>query len=349
MNVEKNKRSSCLVRLARILLWILLILAILLAGGCTYQRITLSRTREQFPAPGTLIDVNGHVMHIHCMGSGSPTVVIDAGNGSFSVEWTPIQQEASKFTRVCTYDRAGYGWSEAGPQPRDGMQVVSELHDLLQAAGEAGPYLLVGHSLGGVHVRLFAAQYPEEVAGLILIDTAYPLTITPEFEMQMRSSIGFYQVMNLMTNTGLLRILGPLGGEDSMPATARKLPADLQDVYLNLLLDPHQYVTAIAEMQNLPQTFEQTGQLLKGNPPFGDLPLIVITAGQTSAPGSTPFNEQYIPIPESQIQNQLELARQSSRGEQRVINESSHSIHLDAPEEVVKAIREMVKIIEDVK
>ncbi|NTU55284.1 MAG: alpha/beta hydrolase [Anaerolineales bacterium] len=349
MNAKTTKRSSCLSRILRIILWIILILALLFAGGCTYQRIALARTREQFPAPGKQVEVNGYLMHIHCVGSGSPTVVIDAGNGSFSIEWMPIQEELSQTTRVCVYDRAGYGWSEAGPQPRDGMQVVSELHDLLRSADESGPYLLVGHSLGGVHVRLFAAQYPDEVAGLILIDTAYPLTITPEFEMQMQSSIGFYQVMNLMTRTGLLRLIGPLGGEDSMPATARKLSPNLQEVYLNLLLDPNQYVTAIAEMQELPQTFEQTSLLLKGNPPFGDLPLIVITAGQTSAPGSTPFNEQYIPVPESQIQNQLELAGQSSRGEQRVLNESSHSVHLDAPEEVVKAIREMVKIIEDVK
>jgi pimeloyl-ACP methyl ester carboxylesterase len=337
----QTKRSGCI----RIILWIVLIIALLLAAGCAYQRIALARTREQYPAPGKLVQVNDHLMHIHCQGSGSPTVIIDAGNGSFSLEWMPIQQEVSQTTRVCVYDRSGYGWSEAGPQPRDGMQVVSELHDLLQAAGEADPYLLVGHSLGGVHVRLFAAQYPEEVAGLILIDTAYPLTITPEFEMQMQSSIGFYQAMNLMTSTGLLRILGPLGGENSMPATARKLPTELQETYLNLLLDPSQYTTAIAEMTQLPQTFQQTSELLNGNQPFGDLPLIVMTAGQTSAPGSTPFNEQYIPVPESQIRNQLELAGQSSWGEQRVLNESSHSVHLDAPEDVVKAIRDMLEMI----
>ncbi|MCK6583365.1 MAG: alpha/beta hydrolase [Anaerolineales bacterium] len=345
MKTNRIKYSGCLTRILRSLVWILLLLALLLAGGCTYQRIALVRTREQFPAPGKLVDVNGHLMHIHCMGSGSPTVVIDAGNGSFSVEWTPIQQEVSQFTRVCTYDRSGYGWSEAGPQPRDGAQVVSELHDLLRAAGEAGPYLLVGHSLGGVHVRLFAAQYPNEVAGLILIDTAYPLTITPEFEMQMQSSIGFYQAMNLMTNSGLMRILGPLGGEDSMPATARKLPADLQEIYLNLLLDPNQYVTAIAEMQALPQTFERTSELTIGEHPFGNLPLIVLTAGKTSAPGSTPFNEQYVPVSDSQIEFQLELARQSSRGEQRVIAESSHSVHLDTPDEVLRAIRDMLEVI----
>lgn len=345
MNTQPPKRSGCLVRLAHVLLWTLLIFALLLVGGCTCQRIALARTREQFPAPGKLVEVNGHLMHINCQGSASPTVVIDAGNGSFSVEWMPIQQELRQTTRVCVYDRSGYGWSEAGPGPRDGAQVVSELHDLLQAAGEAGPYLLVGHSLGGVHVRMFAAQYPDEVAGLVLVDTAYPLTITPEFEMQMRSSIGFYQAMNMMTSTGLLRILGPLGGEDGMPATARKLPSDLQEVYLNLLLDPNQYATAIAEMQGLPQTFQQTSELLIGDHPFGDLPLMVLTAGQTSAPGSTPFNEQYVPVPDSQIQSQLELAGQSSRGEQRVIAQSSHSVHLDAPEEIIKAILDMLDII----
>lgn len=345
MNNQQTKRSGCLSQIFRILLWIILILALLLAGGCACQRIALARTREQFPAPGKLVDVNDHLMHIHCMGSGSSTVVIDAGNGSFSVEWMPIQEGLSQTARVCVYDRSGYGWSEAGPGPRDGMQVVSELHDLLQAAGEAGPYVLVGHSLGGVHVRMFAVQYPDEVAGLVLVDTAHPLGITPAFELQMRSSIGFYQAMNLMTSTGLLRILGPLGGEGSMPATARKLPPDLQEVYLNLLLDPNQYVTATAEMKQLPATFEQTSELLIGDHPFGDLPLIVLTAGQTSAPGSTPFNEQYVAVPDSQIQSQLELAGQSSRGEQRVIAESGHSVHLDAPGEIIRAIRDMLEMI----
>ncbi len=345
MKDVQKKNTGCLSRIVRTLLWVILIISIFFIGGCTYQRIALARTREQFPPPGNLVDVNGHHMHINCKGSGSPTVLIDAGNGSFSVEWMPIQDELSPATRVCVYDRSGYGWSEAGPGPRDGIQVVSELHDLLQAAGEAGPYVLVGHSLGGVHVRLFAATYPDEVTGLVLVDTAHPLTITPEFEMQMRSSIGFYQAMNLMTSTGLLRILGPLGGEDSMPATARKLPRELQETYLNLLLDPNQYVTAIAEMEQLPQTFQQISELLPGEYPFGDLPLIVLTAGLTSAPSSTPFNEQYVPVTDSQIQSQLELAGQSSRGEQRVIAESSHSVHLDAPEVIFKAILDMLEVI----
>jgi len=342
---KKQHSQGCLGRLLRAVGILLLVVTLLLVALGINQRIALAGTREEFPAPGRLIDVNGHLMHIHCMGSGSPTIVIDAGNGSFSVEWVPIQETLSQTTRVCTYDRSGYGWSEPGPEPRDGSQVISELHALLQSAGETGPYLLVGHSLGGVHVRLFAGHYPEETAGLVLVDTAYPLAITPEFERQMQTSLGFYQAMKLLTGSGVMRILGPLGGEDSMPETARKLPADLQQPYLNLLLDPVQYTTAISEMVNLPQTFSETSSLLTGDQPFGNLPLVVLTAGQTSAAGSTPFNMQPVPVDDHQIELQGELAGQSSRGEQRVIADSGHSVHLDAPDVIVRAAQDLVDMI----
>ena len=341
----KKRSSGCLRRIFVVMSILTLTIVIIFAALGINQAIGLSHTRAQYPAPGKLVNVDGHLMHINCKGSGSPVVVIDAGNGSFSVEWTPIQEQLGQTTRVCTYDRSGYGWSEPGPEPRDGAQVVSELHGLLQAAREPGPYLLVGHSLGGVHVRLYAARYPDEVAGLVLIDTANPLEISPEFSVQIQSSIGFYRVMNLLTRSGLLRILGPRGGDNSMPQTARKLPVKYQEAYLNLLLDPRQYTSAISEMQNLPRTFEQTSRMQLGQWPLGDLPLIVLTAGQTSAPGSTPFNEQYVPVSNRHIEFQSELARLSSRGEQRVIARSGHSVHLDAPEEVILAIRDLVETI----
>lgn len=161
----------------------------------------------------------------------------------------------------------------------------------------------------------------------------------------MQSSIGFYQVMNLMTPTGLLRLLGPLGGEDSLPATARKLPLEAQEIYLNLLRDPIQDVTAIAELQALPQTFEQTSRMRVSERPLGSLPLIVLTAGQTTAPGSTPFDERLVPVSDQQLQYQREPAGQSSQGEHRAIDESGHLVHLDAPDEVVWAIRDMLEAV----
>ena len=130
-----SKNASCLSKAIKVLGVILLVLILVLAGLSINQGIAVSKLRENFPAPGHLVEVEGHLIHIYCIGRGSPTVVIDAGNGSFSLEWMPIQETLSSEGRVCTFDRSGYGWSEPGPEPRDGLQVVSELHALLQAAG----------------------------------------------------------------------------------------------------------------------------------------------------------------------------------------------------------------------
>jgi pimeloyl-ACP methyl ester carboxylesterase len=322
---------------------IAVLLALLFAGLAINQRMALARMRAALPAPGELIDVAGHAFHLNCLGSGAPTVLIDAGNGSFSLEWTPIQRELSAVARVCTFDRPGYGWSAPGPAPRDGAQVVAELHTAL-AGNAAPPYILVGHSLGGVHLRLFAAQYPQDVAGMVLIDTPYPLAVTPELEAQMRSSIGFYQAMELLTRSGVLRVLGPLGGAGMLPETAAKLPADLQGVYLELLLDPAQYSTAAAEMAQLPQTFAEADASLSGAQPFGALPLIVLTAGRQPAPGSTPFDAQTVPAAASWLDAGQALAAQSSRGEQRILAASGHLVHLDAPQEVVRAVQDVVML-----
>ena len=331
---------------------ILIIIGILVGGVVVLllilavnQRNALSRARRQFPPPGRLVSVDGHQMHLNCAGSGSPSVVIDAGNDSFSLEWTPILQALSATTRVCTYDRAGYGWSEPGLTPRDGTRVVAELHTLLQAAGEGGPFVLVGHSLGGVHVRIFAAQYPEQVAGMVLVDTASPLVVTPEYEQERRSTIGFYQVMELLSRSGVLRLLGPLGGENAMPVTARKLPAELQEAYLEMLLDPQQYSTAVSEMEQIPKTFEQASQLESTVQPLPDWPLIVLTAGKTDAPGSTPFNVKTMAVEAQQIEALHLLTGLSSRGEQRVVQESGHLMHLDAPQAVVQAILDVVNAV----
>ncbi len=314
-----------------------------------YQNIALAQARRQFPPPGRLVSVDGHSMHLNCAGNGSPSVIIDAGNASFSLEWTPVLQALSTSTRVCTYDRAGYGWSEPGPNPRDGARVVEELYALLQNAGEVGPFVLVGHSLGGVHVRMFAAQYPEQVAGMVLVDTASPLVITPEYELVQRSTIGFYQVMGLLSRSGVLRLLGPLGGKDAMPVTARKLPVDQQETYLEMLLNPQQYATAVSEMEEIPQTFEQAYQLETAVQPLPDWPLIVLTAGKTDVPGSNPFNDQTMVVDADVIAAQLLLTRLSTRAEQRVIQESGHLMYLDAPQAVVEAVLDVINAIRNEK
>src|SRR5215471_14777800 len=128
------------------------------------------------PPPGKLVDIGGWHLHLNCTGQASaaqPTVILEAGAGSFSVDWSLVQPEASRFARVCTYDRAGMGWSELGPHPRTLHQIVWELHTVLDKSRIRPPYVFVGHSYGGILSRLYALSYPSEVLGMVLVDSGY--------------------------------------------------------------------------------------------------------------------------------------------------------------------------------
>ena len=144
------------------------ICAIALSAGLAFA----ATTSEPKP-PGKLADLGGHRLHVNCTGKGSPTVVVENGLGDFSFDWILVQARVSRFTRICTYDRAGYAWSDPGPKPRTFAQLNLELHDALSKLGEKGPFVLVGHSYGGPVVRNFAATYPKEVAGMVLVDAAH--------------------------------------------------------------------------------------------------------------------------------------------------------------------------------
>ncbi len=149
---------------------VVLVLVVLILAGAVYESSAEAADARAYPPPGRMVDVGGYRLHINCTGEGSPTVVIEAGWGDSSASWGWVQPEVAKTTRVCTYDRAGMGWSEASPEPRTAREFAKELHTLLANANEPGPYVLVGHSLGGYTVRVYAHDYPEEVAGLVLVD-----------------------------------------------------------------------------------------------------------------------------------------------------------------------------------
>src|SRR4051812_5138430 len=142
------------------------------AVGGTYE--TYRETTDNYAMPGRLIDVGGHRLHINCVGTGSPTVVLEPGLGEPSTAMAWIASDVAATTRVCVYDRAGRGWSESAGTPQDGVQVATDLHTLLDRAGEHGPYVLAGHSAGGLYVLNFAQLYPNEVAGVALLDSMSP-------------------------------------------------------------------------------------------------------------------------------------------------------------------------------
>ena len=156
------------------LLGLVVVLLVLAVVGAIYQTVATERAERAYPPPGEMVDVGGYNLHIDCVGQGSPTAVLDGGTGEMSANWVLVQREVSHTTRVCAYDRAGMGWSEMGPEPRDAKQISGELHALLEGAGIQGPYVLVGHSFGGLYAQTYAARYPEEVAGVALIESSHP-------------------------------------------------------------------------------------------------------------------------------------------------------------------------------
>jgi pimeloyl-ACP methyl ester carboxylesterase len=314
----------------------------------TLQRQVLAKARTTYPAPGQLADVEGYRVHIHCEGEsepGGPTVVIDAGDADFSLDWVPIQDRLAGSYRVCVYDRAGYGWSDPRPELRDADHIVEELHRLLVAADEREPVLLVGHALGGVYARLYAARYRDDVAGLVLIDAQTDYVQTDAYAAQQRELLGSYEFTRFMVGSGLSRVLAPIAGERALPPAARALPLDLQSAYRALLLDPVYYETAIAELQHAQISVEQANAALLGDAPLGDLPLIVLTAAQTSPAGAGPDGANRVSASSVVIQEQGALTLLSQEGERRMLGRSGHLVHLDEPDAILAAVDDVYAII----
>src|SRR5947209_2903437 len=161
-------------RIARALLTgLCLATACLAISGALYEMIGTWRDARRFPNRGHLVPAGSIRMNIDCSGQGSPTVILESGSGGPSIDWLMVQPEVEKFARVCSYDRAGYGRSDSGAEPRSSLQIARELKQLLQAAGEEGPFVLVGHSMGGYDIRVYTGQYAKDVLGIVLVDASH--------------------------------------------------------------------------------------------------------------------------------------------------------------------------------
>src|SRR5689334_1675582 len=230
--------------------------------GYIYESLAEAADAKTYPPPGQLVDVGGYRLHINCTGSGSPTVVIVAGAGDWSTTWGGgVQREVAKTTRVCTYDRPGLGWSEPGPLPSDAARFAKELHTLLQNANVPGPYVMVGHSLGGFIVRIFAHDYASEVAGVVLIDSMNPKQVTQSLSSSIAQQ---YSLQALLARFGIARLLIKL------PAIAPSRPAG-EEAYYPLYVRPQSLQASAKEYRGLPASAEEAAAVKT----FGDLPLIV--------------------------------------------------------------------------
>ena len=306
------------------------------------------------PAPGRLVDIGGWRLHINCTGQAQPsrpTVILESGIGDFSVEWSLVQPRVAPLARVCSYDRAGDGWSDLGPNPRTLHQIVYELHTLLERAGEKAPYVLVGHSYGGWLVRLFAFSYPKDVAGMVLVEAGAddPLRMMPDgtlvhaSRLQSGRSIPPVQTSNPLRESDVppaamaqMREGAKALAADPNPGSRRKLPPDAQQMRA-WALGRWQHAAAAFNPVEAEELAELRADRTQREHAFDDKPLVVLTRGlpEETGPDARSLEDEH-------RKDHAAVARMSTQGRLIVAERSGHHVQLDEPELVVKAIENVV-------
>jgi pimeloyl-ACP methyl ester carboxylesterase len=303
-----------------------------------------ARWKAQYPPVGEMVDMGGYRLHLQRLGVGSPTVVLEAGQGGAGLIWEPVMQEIARFTQVVAYDRAGLGWSDPSPRPRTAEAMVDELHSLLEKAGIPGPYVLVGWSTGAMNVRLFAHRYPGEVVGLVLVDPAHEDQFAPEpLAGAFRKMRGMMPLMfgfrKLLVRSGLPARFPGLAKSDPILGDGAGLPDKTRETLRALLYsDPKFYDALAKEMEHLPASQEQlrTAQIKD----FGDLPLVVLSHGKVQAMMTPELTD----LMEATIQRlHQEMADSSTAGRRVIIPEATHNIPLEHPDSVVKAVQDVIQ------
>ena len=309
----------------QILLGALLVLLVLAAAGMMYENISESRDRRFNKPPGRRYDVGGYKMHINCTGEGTPVVILESGLGDSYVSWRKVQPEIAKFARVCSYDRAGLGYSDRSPQPRTSKVIASELHALLHAAGVAPPYVLVGHSMGGYDVRLYASLYRSEVAGMVLVDASHPeqdARFPPELKNMEGTWLREAEFLEFSTPLGVPRLMGFCDPGPVQRAAECNFPSAREGV---------------AELKSFAESAAQTA----ATGSLGDMPLAVLSH-DPDKPSSELPPDLAKPTNDAWEKMQEELAHLSTRGTQVIAKNSSHYIQIDRPDVVIDAVHKIV-------
>ena len=272
--------------------------------------------------PGTMVALGSHRLHIHCTGEGSPAVIFESGLGGTSLDWSRVQPAVSEFTRACSYDRAGYGWSEPGPSPRHAARLAAELDRLLLSAGVPPPYVLVGHSFGGLTVRIYAARRAPTVAGLVLVDAVHERQFQHLRAAGVRTPTAPTGRRFVITNPGIV----PEGLPESVKPLARRLAAM-----------PKAVRALYGELEWMRTSARQVGAIRQ----VPDTPVVVLSRGPR--PGDASLETER--LDGAWLDLQHHLAGSMNNGALQVVDDSGHHIHLDRPKQVVAAIRALVEAI----
>ena len=312
----------------RVILSLIAIAAVLLAGSSAFNAIELRLAWTRHAPPGAFYTVNGARMHIDCIGAGEPTIVLDTGFGDNATVWRKVQPELAKTTRVCSYDRAGSGWSDPLPGSRDANQIVEQEHALLQQAGISGPIVLMGHSIAGLYIRAYATHFPEHVAGIVFVDGSSPgqfkiPVIANEVNSQSWAPLHAAAILGLPRLNWLLGRpvpdMSPQAGRDEAEA------------------EFHTHVGALATEMH---SFFRSGDEVAQTGPYGALPILIFSQ-DTTKPGS----EDMAPFAAPWNQMQENFKKLSTHSRRIIAKGSSHYIQLDRPDLIEKEVPPFIEQI----
>ena len=281
-------------------------------SGATYQWLATRKELAATPPPGHLVDIGGYRLHLWCTGDGAPAVILDTGLGGSSADWGFVQPDVARFTRVCSYDRAGMGYSDPGPSPRTARRIASELAELLVRGGIGGPVVLVGASIAGFDVRVFASDHPERAAGLVLVDASH--------EDQAHEVPPMARFVPLLSTIGVLRVFGVSFGQ-----RIETLAPSVRQFARATSFRAAGYQTAADEIIHIRQSASEVSSSRRKL----TIPVLVITGGRGAD--------------ETWRQLQRDQASLSERGCLMIAHESGHVVSVEQPEVVVDAIRTVVE------
>jgi pimeloyl-ACP methyl ester carboxylesterase len=280
--------------------------------GATYQWLATRKDLAAAPPPGHLVDIGGYRLHLWCTGDGAPAVILDTGLGGTSADWGFVQPDVARFTRACSYDRAGMGYSDPGPSPRTARRIANEVAELLDRSGIGGPVVLVAASSGGFNVRVFASDHPQRVAGLVLVDASH--------EDQPHEVPRLAQFVPLLSTVGVLRLLGISFG----PRVESLAPPTRPFAHATSFRASG-YQAAADEIRHIRESASQ----VRSSRRKLSIPLVVVTGAQGADASSRDLQRDQVTL--------------SERGCQIVAHESGHAVAIDQPQVVVGAIREVVE------
>ena len=310
------------------------------ATGALYQYVCTQYENYQYPPVGKMIDVGGYKLHINDMGSGGPAVILDAGIGCNSLDWTLVQPEIAKFTRVCSVDRAGSAWSESSSKPRTSEIIIEEMHSLLKKGNIPGPYILVGHSFGGLNSQLYANKYPDEVAGIVLVDSAHEdqLQRLPQDANNKQAALLKQKALLLtLSRLGVVRLL------HSLPQAKKQVevfPEKIRSLYLSQKQQTKHLKVMLEEADKLE---ESLAQLKQAENKIRNKPLIVISAGKAPTPQEVGLSQEFTDKFNAVWRElQKDLLNKSTKSTHIIAEDSGHMIPQHQPQIIIDAVQSMV-------